>query len=506
MSQKVIVVGTGFGGLASAIRLRAMGYEVEMVEAGSQPGGRARVFKQDGFSFDAGPTVVTAPHLLEELFALVGRDYKDYFELMPVDPFYRVAFPDGETFDYVGDQDRLLAQIERFSPRDVEGYKKLVKKAQDIFEIGYEQLAHVPFNTVSDMLRVVPQMVRLKSYQSVYGMVASYIKDERLRQVFTFQPLLVGGNPFNVSSIYLLIHWLERKWGVHFAKGGTTSIVHGMVKLLEEIGVSIRYNSPVERLDVVNGQVKGVVLESGETIKATKVVSNADPSTVYSKWIDPKDRKKHTNRSVDRKRQSMSLFVAYFGTKKTYEDIAHHTIVLGPRYKGLLKDVFSKKVLADDFSLYLHAPTRSDPSVAPEGCENFYVLSPVPNQKSGLDWSELQDEYMDRILTHLDQNQLPGLKENLVTQKAIDPRYFQTEMRSHQGNAFGIEPVLQQSAYMRYHNVSEDVEGLFFVGAATHPGAGMPGVIGSAKVLEAVMPPPLKRQPIPHNKKIRLVS
>ena len=380
-----------------------------------------------------------------------------------------------------------------------------MKKSQDIFNIGYEQLAHVPFNTLSDMLRVVPQMIRLKSYQSVYGMVASYIKDERLRQVFTFQPLLVGGNPFNVSSIYLLIHWLERKWGVHFAKGGTTAIVRGLEKLLNEIGVSIRYNAPVERLEVSQGQVTGVVLESGEVIKATKVVSNADPSTVYNKWLEPSMRKKHTDRSIARKRQSMSLFVAYFGTK-TYPDLAHHTIILGPRYKGLLNDIFNKKVLSDDFSLYLHAPTRSDPSVAPEGCENFYVLSPVPNQMSGLDWSTLQDEYMDRILTHLDQNQLPGLKDNLVTQKAIDPRYFQQEMRSYQGNAFGLEPVLQQSAYMRYHNVSEDVDGLFFVGAATHPGAGMPGVIGSAKVLEEVMPPPLKRQPIPYAKKIRMVS
>ena len=507
MSQKVVVVGTGFGGLASAVRLRAMGYEVEMVEAGDQPGGRARVFKQDGFSFDAGPTVVTAPHLLEELFELVGRDYRDYFELMPVDPFYRVDFPDGSTFDYVGDEERLLSQIHDFNPADVEGYRKLVKKSQDIFSIGYEQLAHVPFNNLSDMLRVVPQMLKLQSYKSVYGMVSSYIKDERLRQVFTFQPLLVGGNPFNVSSIYLLIHWLERKWGVHFAKGGTTAIVKGLERLLTEIGVSIRYNAPVERLEVSqSGQVTGVVLESGEVIKATKVVSNADPSTVYSKWLDPKMRKKHTDRSVARKRQSMSLFVAYFGTKKTYEDIAHHTIVLGPRYKGLLNDVFNKKILADDFSLYLHAPTRSDPSVAPEGCENFYVLSPVPNQYSGLNWEDLHDEYLDRILTHLDQNQLPGLKENIVTKKAIDPRYFQNEMRSYQGNAFGIEPVLQQSAYMRYHNVSEDVDGLFFVGAATHPGAGLPGVIGSAKVLEEVMPPPLKRQPIPHSKKIRLVS
>ena len=322
------------------------------------------------------------------------------------------------------------------NPADVQGYHNLVKHAQEIFSICYEELAHVPFNRLSDMLRVVPQMIRLKSYKSVYSMVASHIKDERLRQVFTFQPLLVGGNPFNVSSIYLLIHWLERKWGVHFAKGGTTAIVKAMVKLLEEIGVGFRFNSPVERLEVSDGQVKGVRLEGGQTIMADMVVSNADPSTVYTKWLEPTQRRRHTDRSVARKKQSMSLFVAYFGTKKTYPDIAHHTIILGPRYKGLLNDIFNRKVLADDFSLYLHAPTRSDPSLAPEGCENFYVLSPVPNQKSGLDWSEL-NENCGSYPYFLDQSHLPGLKENLVTQKNVDPRYFQTELRSYQAMLLG---------------------------------------------------------------------
>ena len=356
------------------------------------------------------------------------------------------------------------------------------------------------------MLRVVPQMIRLKSYQSVYKMVSSHIQDERLRQVFTFQPLLVGGNPFNVSSIYLLIHWLERKWGVHFAKGGTTAIVKALVKMLEEIGVGFHYNSPVERLDVQNGKVKGVVLEGGQTLAADLVVSNADPSTVYTKWINPADRRKHSDRSVARKKQSMSLFVAYFGTKKTYPDIAHHSIILGPRYKGLLHDIFNRKVLADDFSLYMHSPTRSYPSLAPDGCEAFYLLSPVPNQRSGLDWAEHNEEYMDRILTFLDQSHLPGLKENLVTQKSVDPRYFETELRSYQGNAFGIEPILQQSAYMRYHNVSDDVQGLYFVGAATHPGAGVPGVLSSAKVLDAVVPEPINRKTVPQVQPLKMVS
>lgn len=493
-NKPVIVIGSGFGGLAAAIRLRAMGHDVTVVEAGSQPGGRARVFERDGFSFDAGPTVVTAPYLIDELFELVGRDRRDYVELMPVDPFYRVDFADGTTFDYVGDEERLLAQIEQIEPRDVDGYRRMVEHAKEIFDIGYLQLADAPFNRLSDMLRIIPDLVSLRAYKSVHGMVSSYLKSDYLRQVFTFQPLLVGGNPFRTPAIYLLIHWLERKWGVWFAKGGTTAIVKAMVQLLEELGVEILLDSPVEQIEVdTTGQATGVRLAGGRTLPAKYVVSNADPSTVYTKLIAPEHRRKHTDRSVGRKKQSMSLFVAYFGTNKKYEDMAHHTIVLGPRYRDLLEEIFEKKTLADDFSLYLHAPTRSDSSLAPPGCENFYVLSPVPNQQSGIDWETQSEEYLDRILTSLEQTHLPGLKDNLVTSFSVDPRYFENTLRSHDGAAFGPEPRLRQSAYFRYHNVSEDVGGLYFVGAGTHPGAGMPGVLCSAKVLERVFPRPETR-------------
>ncbi len=384
--NRAIVIGAGFGGLASAVRLRARGWDVSVVEATNQPGGRASVFQRDGFSFDAGPTVITAPYLIDELFQLVGRDPRDYFDLMPVDPFYRIAFHDGAQFDYVGDEERLIENIRAFSPDDVDNYRRMLKRVQEIFDIGYTQLADVPFDRLSEMLRVVPDMMRLQSYRSVYGFVSSYLKDERLRQVFSFQPLLVGGNPFQTSSIYLLIHWLERKWGVHFAKGGTTAIVQGLVRLLEDIGVDVHLNAPVEQITVANGAVSGVQIERGTHMPADLVVSNADPTMVYSHLIAPEHRRVNTDSRVAKRRQSMSLFVVYFGAKQTWTDLAHHTIVLGPRYKGLLNDIFNRRVLADDFSLYLHAPTRSDASVAPPGHENLYVLSPVPNQKSGINW------------------------------------------------------------------------------------------------------------------------
>lgn len=483
-----VVVGAGLGGLAAAIRLRAMGHRVVVLEAGSSPGGRARSFDRDGYSFDAGPTVITAPYLLHELFELVGRDSRDYFKLVPVDPFYRVLFSEGGHFDYVGDEERLLAQIEDVNPADVDGYRRMVAHSQRIFDVGYTQLADKPFTRLSDMLRIMPQMARLNAYRSVYSLVSKYIKDERLRQVFTFQPLLVGGNPFHTPAIYLLIHWLERKWGVHFAMGGTQSIVRGMVKLLEELDVEVRLDTPVERLEVTGHNVTAVVTADGKRTPAAFAVCNADPSTVYTRLLDAKDRSRHSDKAVLGKRQSMGLFVGYFGAKKTFPDVAHHTIVLGPRYKGLLHDVFEKKTLADDFSLYLHAPTRTDSSLAPAGHESFYVLSPVPNQKSGIDWSKQAPEYLDRVLTHLEARCLPGLKANLTTSFSVDPRYFETELRSMDGAAFGLEPRLTQSAYFRYHNVSEDVGGLYFVGAGTHPGAGVPGVLSSARVLERVVP------------------
>ena len=467
-----------------------MGYDVKVLEALDQAGGRARVFRRNGFTFDAGPTVITAPHLIEELFKLAGRDMRDYLSLVPVDPFYRVMFHDGSQFDYCGDEERLLAQIETFEPRDVDGYRKLAAHAERIFDVGFTQLADRPFHSFSDMLRVLPAMTRLASYRSVYGLVERYIRDERLRQLFTFEPLLVGGNPFSTTSIYLLIHWLERKWGVHFAMGGTASIVSALMRLLDELGVEVRLGTPVERIEVRNGNAAGVVTARGEVFPSDIVVANADPSHVYRNMIGPQHRKRHSNASVRRTRQSMSLFVAYFGARRTYPDLAHHTILLGARYRGLLDDVFNKKVLADDFSLYLHAPTRTDPSLAPPGSETFYVLSPVPNNQSGIDWDKCRDEYFEKIRNHLESRLLPELGANIVDPFFMTPKEFEHDLRSVDGAAFGPEPVLTQSAWFRYHNKSPDVAGLYFVGAGTHPGGGVPGVLSSAKVLESIVPRP----------------
>ncbi len=493
-----VVIGSGFGGLAAAVRLRARGWRVTVLEALDQPGGRARVFRDRGFTFDAGPTVITAPYLFDELFELAGRRASDYFELVPIDPFYRIEFDDGTSFDYVGDEERLLDQIARFEPRDVDGYRRLAAHAERIFRIGYERLADRPFDRARDMVRIIPDMIRLGNHRSVWNAVASYIKDDRLRQALTFEPLLVGGNPFRTTSIYLLIHWLERKWGVHYAMGGTTAIVHGLVRLLGELNVPVRLETPVTEIEVAGGRVMGVRTATGERIACDVVVSNADPTIVYRHLVSARHRRRNTDARVARVRQSMSLFVGYFGTRRTYPDLAHHTIVLGPRYRGLLHDIFERRILADDFSLYLHAPTRTDPSMAPPGHECFYVLSPVPNNRSGLDWEREGEPYFDRILEALERRLLPGLREHLVTRSMLTPNDFERTLRSADGAAFGPEPILRQSAWFRYHNRSPDVDGLFFVGAGTHPGAGVPGVLSSAKVLDRVVPAPTTPLPLPH--------
>ena len=486
--RKAIVVGSGFGGLASAFELLAKGYQVTVLEAGDQPGGRARVFREKGYIFDAGPTVITAPYLFDELFSLIGERAEDWFELVPVDPFYRILFDDGSQFDYVGERDRLLENIKQINAADVDGYLKLEKRARDIFDVGYTQLADQPFHRVGTMMKVIPDMVRLQNYRSVYSLVSKYIKDERLRQAFSFEPLLVGGNPFKITSIYLLIHWLERKWGVHFAKGGTTALVSALVGALKKKGVEFVYNCPVDSLQIEKGRVQKLYSGKGQSFDCDIVVSNTDPIKVYNEWIDQKWLSPHKARKLAGKSQSMSLFVSYFGTKKKFNHLVHHTILLGPRYKALLDDIFSKKKLAQDFSLYLHAPTVTDPSLAPEGCEAFYVLSPVPNNQSGLSWEEKKVEYQERILESLEKRLLPGLKENLETCFSITPDYFEKDLRSTSGSAFGIEPSFQQSAYFRFHNRSPYVKGLYFVGANTHPGAGVPGVINSAKVLKKIVP------------------
>jgi phytoene desaturase len=495
--QTAIVIGSGFGGLSAAIRLRVKGYRVVLLEANEQLGGRASVWKRDGFVFDAGPTVVTAPHLFAELFEMAGRDPADYYEMLPVDPYYRVKFQDGSHFDYVGEEDRILDQIRQLSPRDVDGYRRLAQKSREIFEVGYDQLVDVPFHEFTTMLQAVPSMMRLGSYRTVYSMVSSFIEDERLRQVFTFQPLLIGGNPFDASSIYLLIHWLERKWGVWFPKGGTNAMVAALGQLLEDIGVEVHLDAPVDTIEVDRGRVSAVRTEDGRRFACDVVASNADPSMVYTRMIDPRHRRTNTDRRVKLRRQSMSLFVAYFAADGTWDDTAHHTIIMGPRYKGLLDDIFHRRVLADDFSLYLHRPSWTDPSLAPAGKDGFYVLSPVPNQRSRIDWETTAEPYWERILSYLDEGELPGIRDKLEFAFHVDPRYFEGRLRSMDGAAFGIEPILTQSAFFRYHNKSPDVGGLYFVGASVHPGAGMPGVLGTAAVLDNLVAPAADPLPLP---------
>lgn len=488
MSSRAVVIGSGFGGLAAAIRLGARGYKVTVLERLEQFGGRARVHHIDGYTFDAGPTVVTAPFLFEELWALCGKRMSDDIDMRPVTPFYRIRFDDGAVFDYTGDAESMKSEIRKFRPSDVEGYERFLKASEEIFKVGFEQLGDINFGSVWDMVKIAPAMMRLESYRTVYGLVSKYIQDSRLRQVMSFHPLLVGGNPFSTTSIYTLIAFLERKWGVHFPMGGTGALVQGMARLIEGQGGTLRTGADVAQIVIEDGRARGVVLQSGERIDADIVVSNADTAWTYRHLVAPEHRKRWTNAALERARYSMGLFVWYFGTKGKYPDVAHHTILLGPRYRELLNDIFNKKILAEDFSLYLHRPTATDPSLAPDDCEAFYVLSPVPHLDADVDWSTQAEVYRKKIETYLSKTVMPGLSERLTVSRVLTPVGFQEEYLSFKGAAFSFEPVLTQSAYFRPHNKSEEVEGLYCVGAGTHPGAGLPGVLSSARVLDRVVP------------------
>jgi phytoene desaturase len=489
-----VVIGAGLGGLAAAIRLLVRGYRVTVIDRLDQPGGRARVFRQDGFVFDAGPTLITAPFLFEELWELAGKKLADHVELVPIDPFYRIRFHDGTSFDYTGDAARMEREIARFAPGDVEGWKRFLEHSERIYRVGFEELAHAPFSRARDMARVVPDMMRLENWRTVHGLVGKYVKDEKMRQVFSFHPLLVGGNPFSTSSIYTLIAWLERRHGVWFAMGGTGALVAGMCDLIRELGGTIRLGEQVDEIVVERGRARGVRVRGeteSEMIAADVVVSNADAAWTYRRLIRPEHRRTWTDFRLEKiSRYSMSLFVWYFGTKKKYEDVAHHTILLGPRYRELLEDIFDKKILAEDFSLYLHRPTRTDPSLAPPGHDAFYVLSPVPHLESGHDWSVEGERYRRAIARMLADTVLPGLEESIVSSRVLTPQGFLDDYLSMHGAAFSLEPVLHQSAWFRPHNESEDVRGLYLVGAGTHPGAGMPGVLSSARVLDTIVPDP----------------
>ena len=483
-----VVIGSGFGGLAAAVRLGARGYRVTVLEKRAMLGGRAGVYRQDGFTFDAGPTIVTAPFLFEELWQLCGRRLADDVDLRPVTPFYAIRFENGETFDYTGDAAAMRAEVARFSPGDVAGYERFMQASEAIFRVGFEQLGDVPFSSWRDMAKIVPAMVKLRSHRSVYGFVSSFIKDERLRTIFSFHPLLIGGNPFTATSIYCLIAYLERQWGVHFAMGGTGRLVTGLADLIVGQGGTVRTKAAVTEIIVEHGRATGVRLGSGERLDADIVVSNADSAFTYKHLLPAEVRKRWSDKRIAKSRYSMGLFVWYFGTKRRYDNVDHHTILLGPRYRELLSDIFTHKHLADDFSLYLHRPTATDPSLAPEGCDAFYVLSPVPHLGSGTDWHLQAEPYRKAIAEKLSATLLPDLEANIVTSRMMTPQDFCDDLSSINGAAFGLEPVLMQSAWFRPHNRSEEVDNLFLVGAGTHPGAGLPGVLSSAKVLDRVVP------------------
>ena len=485
---RAVIIGSGFGGLAAAIRLGARGYRVTVVEKLDAPGGRAAVHCQDGFTFDAGPTIVTAPFLFEELWALCGRRMADDVELRAMTPFHQIRFQNGDVFNTSGDEAAMRAEVARFNPADVGGYESFMRRSEAIYRVGFERLGDAPFSSILDMARIAGELARLEGHRSVYGLVSKYFRDERLRTVFSFHPLLIGGDPFRASAIYCLISYLEKRWGVHFAMGGTGALVRGLVDLIERQGGELRYGEEAEAILVEDGRATGVALSSGEKVRGQIVVSNADSAWTYRHLVAASARRRWTDSKIDRAHYSMGLFVWYFGTNRRYEDVGHHTILLGPRYRELLRDIFVSKRLASDFSLYLHRPTATDPSLAPKGCDAFYVLSPVPNLEGGQDWRVDSEPYRRAIARALEASILPGLTQALVTSRVATPLDFQNQLNSYRGAGFALEPILTQSAWFRPHNVSEDVRNLYLVAAGTHPGAGLPGVLSSARVLDKVAP------------------
>jgi phytoene desaturase len=486
-SGRAIVVGAGFGGIAAALRLTAKGYRVTLVERGDRLGGRAQVFEKDGFRHDAGPTVITAPFLFDELFQLFGKKREDYVNFVPLTPWYRFYYQDGTTFDYGGTVEETLAEIAKFEPDDAGGYLKLVEHSRRLFDKGFTELADAPFHQFSTMAKQIPVLAKLRADRTVWQLVCQYLKHPKIREAFSIQPLLVGGSPFDTTSIYGLIHYLERKWGVHFAMGGTGALVGAYERLMREEGVEIRLNTTVGRIETAGRKATGVRLADDTVLAADIVVSNADPMYLYRCMV-PEPKLSIATKAKRHSRLSMGLYVLYFGTRQTYPNVAHHTIWLGPRYRELLDEIFHKKVMSEDFSLYVHRPTATDPSFAPPGCESFYVLCPVPNLQGKIDWAVEGPKLRDRIVAALDRTMLPGLKRSITSEFFMTPQDFETRYLSFAGAGFSIAPYFTQSAWFRFHNKSESIDGLYLVGAGTHPGAGLPGVVSSAKVIDKLIP------------------
>ena len=483
-----IVIGSGFGGIAAALRLKAKGHQVKLIEKHPDLGGRARVFKKNGFIFDGGPTVITAPYLINELFELFKKDPKNYIELSPLKIWYQFIFEDKSKFNYSGDEANMVKQIEDISKDDVEGYQKLVSFTKKIFDKGFTELADVPFDKPFVMMQQLPALLKLKSYKSVYSLVSSFIKNEKLRRMLSMHPLLVGGNPFTTTSIYGLILYLEKKWGIHYSMGGTGNIIKGLEKLMLEEGIDIIKNSEVTEIISKSNKITGIKLNNQEIIEAENVVCNADPPAFYEKMLKKNGQGSFIfNWKKKRMEYSMGLFVYYFGTKKVYEDVEHHTIKFGNKYKEHLQDIFNNKKLNNDISYYLHRPSATDKSMAPEGNDCFYVLVPVPNNQSKIDWRTEGENMKNLVIDKMEKDLMPNLRENIVADFYLTPDYFEKELNTKFGSGFSIQPKFTQSAYFRFHNKSEIYDGLYFVGAGTHPGAGVPGVLSSAKVLDKLL-------------------
>lgn len=483
--KKIIVIGSGFGGLAAAIRLQARGFDVSLIEKRPQTGGRAYRLVREGYTFDMGPTLVTAPFILEKVFAAAGQSMRDHVQLIPLDPFYRVYFDDGTAFDYSADADRMRRRMAELSPADAARYDDFFRDIKKIYDaVIAEGLGAKPFTTIRSMLEFGPRALRLRALEPVHRFASRYFKHDHHRFLFSFHPLFIGGSPFRAPSVYIMIPYLERASGVWFAQGGMYSLVQALTRLFVSLGGDLRTGTEVHGISVRDRRAEGVLFNGGG-LDADAVVVNGDVATTYKHLIPREWRRRWSDRAVDGLRQSMSCFLLYLGVRKQYSQLRHHTIYLGRRYRELVKDIFDRKILPEDFSVYMHAPARSDPAMAPPGCESLYVLAPVPNLDSKIDWARSAAPFRERILDRLENGLgLKDLRGNLQFMETFTPVDFRDKLNAFHGNAFAIEPRLEQTAYFRPHNRSEDIRGLYFVGAGTHPGGGVPGVLLSAEATE----------------------
>ena len=485
---KTLVVGGGFGGMAAALRCRAMGHKVTIIDKLSKLGGRAQVIDRNGYKYDTGPTVITAPFLFEELFNLFNEKLSDYLDFKPLDPWYRFHFHDSTTFDYSSTIEETKKEISKFSPEDAESYDNLLKESEKIFDIGFTKLSDQPFTSFWTMIKQIPYLLKLKSYESVSKMVSRHIKNKNIRSAFSIHPLLVGGNPYTTTSIYSLIHFLERKWGVFFCMGGTGKLVEELTNLMKRNDINIETNKNLKSVEHKDSIAYKAITECGKEYKFDNLVFNGDPPVFYKEILKPASRN-FLNPILPAKSlsYSMGLFVLFFGTKSRYEEIAHHTIWLTERFKDLLHDIFEKKIITEDFSLYLHRPTATDKSFAPDGHDSFYVLCPVPNLKNNIDWSTHGEKLKNQIITELEKTIMPNLSNHIEDISYMTPKDFKNNYRSMYGAGFSIAPKFTQSAWFRYHNEDDNISNIFFSAAGSHPGAGLPGVLSSAKVVENIL-------------------